>query len=286
METTTIQAGGFIFDARAGGPLGGELVLLLHGFPQSSLEWREQIAALAEAGYRAVAPDQRGYSAGARPLAVEAYRMESLVADVLGIAGALGADRFHLVGHDWGAAVAWVVAGRHADRVLTLTSLSTPHLDAFARSLREGEQRELSSYMDFFRSAGSEAAFLARDGAMLRGFFAVLGDEVAGEYVRFLSAGDGATLTGGLNWYRANQLGGQELGPIAVPTLFIWGTDDPALGREAADWTAHHVTGPYRYEVLDGAGHWLAEERAGDVTRLLLEHLAAHSMSLRRPASI
>lgn len=275
-----------MFDARAGGPPGGELVLLLHGFPQSSLEWREQVLALAAAGYRAVAPDQRGYSAGARPVEVEAYQIRHLVADVLGMASALGTDRFHLVGHDWGAVVAWTVAAQHADRVLTLTSLSTPHLDAFARSFREGEQREKSSYMAFFRSPGSEAAFLGRDGAMLRRFFAVLGDEVAGEYVRFLSAGGGAALTGGLNWYRANDVGRwQELGPISVPTLFIWGTDDPALGREAAEWTAEHMTAPYRFEVLEGAGHWLAEERARDVTRLLLEHLAAHSMGVRPRAS-
>ena len=119
-----LAVGDLVFDARAEGPADGELVLLLHGFPQTSLSWRHQLGALAAAGYRAVAPDQRGYSPGARPADVAEYRIERLVGDVLGFADALGVERFHLVGHDWGGAVAWQVAGRHPERLRTVTSLS------------------------------------------------------------------------------------------------------------------------------------------------------------------
>jgi pimeloyl-ACP methyl ester carboxylesterase len=112
-----IPVGEDVFDASVAGPEDGEVVLLLHGFPQTSWSWRHQLQALGDAGYRAVAPDQRGYSPGARPEEVERYAIPALVGDVIAIADELGAHRFHLVGHDWGAAVAWQVAGRHPDRL-------------------------------------------------------------------------------------------------------------------------------------------------------------------------
>src|SRR5688572_5632939 len=123
MTTIQLAVGDETFDARVAGPEDGDVVLHLHGFPQTSWSWRAQLDALGAAGYRAVAPDQRGYSAGARPADVERYAIPNLVADVLGIADALGAERFHLVGHDWGAAVAWQVAGRHQARLRSLTIL-------------------------------------------------------------------------------------------------------------------------------------------------------------------
>jgi pimeloyl-ACP methyl ester carboxylesterase len=132
MATVRIPVGEDTFDARVAGPEDGELVLLLHGFPQTSYSWRSQLEALGAAGYRAVAPDQRGYSAGARPAEVERYAIPALVGDVIAIADELGGHRFHLVGHDWGAAVAWQVAGRHQDRLRSLTVLSVPHPSASA----------------------------------------------------------------------------------------------------------------------------------------------------------
>ncbi|MGH9248466.1 MAG: alpha/beta fold hydrolase, partial [Acidimicrobiales bacterium] len=130
MDVTEIAVGPHTFDALADGPEDGELVLLLHGFPQTSAAWRDQVAALAAAGYRAVAPDQRGYSPRARPTELAAYAMPELVGDVIGFADVLGAERFHLVGHDWGGAVAWQVAGRHPERLHTLAAVSTPHPEA------------------------------------------------------------------------------------------------------------------------------------------------------------
>src|SRR5687768_9465199 len=135
MERIEIPAGEFVFDALAAGPADGELVVLLHGFPQTSHSWRHLLPVLAEAGYRALAPDQRGYSPRARPESVDDYRIEHLVADVLAIADWEGGHRFHLIGHDWGAAVAWQVAGRYPQRLRTLTVLSVPHPMAMSRAM-------------------------------------------------------------------------------------------------------------------------------------------------------
>jgi pimeloyl-ACP methyl ester carboxylesterase len=273
-----LAVGGLVFDARADGPDDGELVLLLHGFPQTSFSWRNQLDALGAAGYRAVAPDQRGYSPGARPADVGEYRVERLVGDVLGVADALGVERFHLVGHDWGGAVAWQVAGRHPERLRTLTSLSTPHPAAFRRSIQDGEQRDKSSYMLFFRSPEAEPFFLDNDAAGLRALYTASGlaDDAVEEYVRVLT--QPGAMTAALNWYRAADPGLVEgLGPITTPTMYVWSTYDPALGRDAAEGTAAHVEGPYRFEVLEGVGHWIAEETPDALNALLIDHLGGAS---------
>ena len=166
METLELVVGPYRYAARAAGPANGELVLLLHGFPETSYEWRAQLDALAAAGYRAVAPDQRGYTPGARPAELTEYAVDRLVDDVFGFADALGAKRFHLVGHDWGGFVAWYTAARDDGRLRTLTVVSTPHPVPFRAAMHSGgDQRDRSSYMDWFRSPDAEAGWLADDGA-------------------------------------------------------------------------------------------------------------------------
>lgn len=278
VEPLTLSASGFTFDALAAGPGDGELVLLLHGFPQTSRAWLSVLAPLAEAGYRAVAPDQRGYSPGARPHDDEAYAMDELVGDVTGIADALGAETFHVVGHDWGGAVAWQVAGAHPDRVRSLTVLSTPHPGAFAQAFAGdlgGDQIQRSSYMQVFAADGAAETMLADDAAGLRMLFQLTGmaDEGAQPYVEALSSVE--ALHAALAWYRAALAGLMGGGaPTEVRTLYIWGTEDPALGREAAEATGDHVTAPYRFVPLEGVGHWVTEDAADTVRDLLLEHLA------------
>ena len=279
IDRLTLPVGGLTFDALAAGPADGEVVLLLHGFPQTSHAWRRQVGTLAAAGYRAVAPDQRGYSPGARPTEVEAYRNEHLVADVLGLADALGTERFHLVGHDWGGAVAWQVAGRHPDRVRTLTVLSTPHPRAFVQALSGelgGDQAQRSSYMALFRADGAEHDLLREDASGLRFVFGASGlaEADAEPYLRALSTPE--ALGAALNWYRAadgSMVKG--LGPITTPTLYVWSTEDSALGREAAEATAAFVEGPYRFEVLEGVSHWIPDQAGEILDRLLLEHLGS-----------
>jgi pimeloyl-ACP methyl ester carboxylesterase len=276
VEGLELTVDDLVFDARAAGPTDGDVVLLLHGFPQTSLAWRAQLHALGEAGYRAVAPDQRGYSPGARPTDVGEYRVDRLVGDVLGFADVLGAETFHLVGHDWGGAIAWQVAGRHPERLRTLTSVSTPHPAAFRRSIEDGEQRERSGYMLFFRSPEAEPFFLDNDAAALRALYTASGlaEDAAAEYIRVLT--EPGALTGALNWYRAADLGLVEgLGPITTPTLYVWSTNDPALGRDAAEATAGHVDGPYRFEVLEGVSHWIPEEAPDALNALLLDRFAS-----------
>lgn len=276
-EELELVVGDLRFRAMAEGPDDGELVLLLHGFPQSWWEWRHQLRALGAAGYRAVAPDQRGYSPGARPEAIEDYAVDRLVGDALGMADALGADRFHLVGHDWGAIVAWHLAAAHPERLRTLSVVSVPHLAAFARALADptSEQRTKSSYIAGFQVPGAGLPMVADGGAGLRAVFQASGlDDDVEEHVRVL--GQPGAIEAALNWYRAYDFAGAALGDITVPTLFVWSTDDIAIAQEGAAWTADHVTGPYRFEVLDGVSHWIPEVEPDRLNELLLWQLGAH----------
>jgi pimeloyl-ACP methyl ester carboxylesterase len=278
-EQIEIPVGSDVFEARAAGPADGPLVVLLHGFPQSSYEWMSQLEALAGAGFRAVAPDQRGYSPGARPTGVEHYAVGHLVNDVMAIADELGGHRFHLVGHDWGAIVAWHTAAAHAGRLRSLTIVSVPHPSAWARSFLDpgSDQRVRSSYIAGFKTPGGGDAFLANGGEGLRQAFAASG--LAGhdveEHVRVLT--DPGAMDAALNWYRAHDFTDMALDEIGVPTLFVWSTEDPAIAREGAELTGEYVKAPYRFEVLEGAPHWIPEANAQELSSLLLQHLAANS---------
>jgi pimeloyl-ACP methyl ester carboxylesterase len=273
-----IEASGFVFDALVAGPEDGDPVLLLHGFPQSSHEWRAQLEALARAGHRAVAPDLRGYSPGARPEGVAAYRIDLLVGDVVAIADAIGAPAFHLVGHDWGAAIAWLAAVLHPERLRSLTAVSVPHPAAFAFALAtDPEQRRMSGYVDFFRLEGVAEQALLADGA--RALRAAYGSgaaaEAADSYVALLS--EPGALTAALSYYRANDFAaGTALPPVRVPTLYVWSTADSALGRTGAEATQRFVDAPYRFEVLEGVSHWVPEDAADALSALVLEHVAAN----------
>ncbi|MDH6704144.1 pimeloyl-ACP methyl ester carboxylesterase [Kitasatospora sp. MAA19] len=275
--TVRLTVGGHTFDGLAAGPADGELVLLLHGFPEFADCWSAELTALAAAGYRAVAVDQRGYSPDARPADIADYSVELLVADALGFADALDAPRFHLVAHDWGGLVAWALASTHPKRLRSLTVLSTPHPEALYEALNnDSDQRERSRYIREFRLPEhvAEQAMLADDAARLRAIYrGALPTDLAESNVRRLT--EPGVLTAGLNWYRAiNEELRVPAGEITVRTLFVWGTEDRALGRDAADLTAKHVSAPYRFVALEGATHWLPEADAERIVPLLLEHLA------------
>ena len=284
IERIQLQVGELTFDALAAGPENGELVFMLHGFPQSSYEFRDQIPTVAEMGFRVVAPDQRGYSPGARPEGVGAYAVPNLVADVVGMADALGRERFHVVGHDWGAAVAWSVGLTNPDRVISLVPVSVPHPFAFGEALSSstGDQAQRSSYFELFASDSAAAMFLANDAAGLRDLYSQWGeisDEDVQVYVNLLS--EPGALQAALNWYGAMNLsaggdagGGAGQTPISMPTMFVWSTEDTALGREGAELTEKYVEGPYRFEIIEGVGHWIPEEAADRFNELLREHFA------------
>jgi len=277
--------GRLTFDAiAAGDPAGasnGKLVLLLHGFPETGAGYREMADSLAAEGYYAVAPNQRGYSPKARPAETSAYTVDKLAGDVLRMATALGADKFHVVGHDWGGAVSWATAVIGAPRVSSATSLSTPHPDAMADAYANpnGEQAKMSGYMSVFRQPGYEKQLLA-DGPDGYVRFITAGgmpEATAREYAKVL--GDESAMKAALDWYRANPLPlppGSALGPSTVPSLFVWGATDRFLGRTAAEATAAHVSGSYRFVEVPGGDHWLPEKHTPAVLAALIPHLATH----------
>ncbi|WP_026275936.1 alpha/beta fold hydrolase [Salinispora tropica] len=256
-----IDVRGFAFDLHVGGPAAGPPVLLLHGFPQHSGEWADVVPLLHAAGLRTYALDQRGYSPGARPAAVSAYRLGELVGDAVAVLERLGIATAHVVGHDWGAAVGWAIAAEHPARVRSLTAVSVPHPGALAHALiTDRSQRARSAYMRLFRREGTaEAVLLALRATGLRRMLAGAGDaERVAAYVERMRA-PGA-LSAALNWYRAMSRGDlAAVGPVPVPTTYVWSDRDVAIGRTAAEACAAHVTGDYRFVELTGVSHWIPD---------------------------
>jgi pimeloyl-ACP methyl ester carboxylesterase len=276
MADLMIQLDDLTFSGLADGPTAGEPVILLHGFPQTSRALAAQVAALAAAGYRAVAPDLRGFSAGARPHEIAAYRLAEVTDDVLGIAATMGSTGFHLVGHDLGGIIAWAVAARHPEAVRSLTVASTPHLAAFGpATLHDEEQRRRSPFALFRQpDEAAERLLLADGGAALRAVYQGLPPATVDYYVDFFS--QPGVLTATLAHFRAiDYHEWAALPPAAMPTVFIWSPADPYLAASTAEATAGHVTGRYRAAVLEGVGHWIPERASEEFSRLILEHLAA-----------
>jgi pimeloyl-ACP methyl ester carboxylesterase len=278
MERFTNAAFSFeVTDTPASGGNGSEpAAILLHGFPQDRHCWERVTPALATAGCRVLAPDLRGYSPGACPAARSAYRNSELASDVLALADAAGAERFHLAGHDWGAALAWYIAGRYPDRVISLAALSVPHPQAFARAMVSGSQAVRSWYMAAWQLPWlPERTLGRRDGQALRDMLVRTGLDLASADRYAARAQDPAGLRGPLNWYRAMPFSMREpAGQIRVPTVFAWGNRDRFVSRAAAEMCGRYVTGPYRLAEFDGASHWLPEQAADQVAALLTEHFA------------
>ncbi|MDV7088761.1 alpha/beta fold hydrolase [Rhodococcus opacus] len=270
-EHAHITLGDLTFDVTTSGPADGVPVVLLHGFPESAASWEPVSARLNESGLRTYAPNQRGYSPGARPAEVDSYRIDHLVADVIGLLDALGLDTAHLVGHDWGAAVAWVVAARHPDRITSLTTVSVPHPGAFGWALREdADQKERSSYIRLLRMEGkAERVLLDENAHSLRAMFGdVVPPALVDRHVALLS--EPGALTAALNWYRAMTSDFEQTPAVTVPTTYVWSTGDQALGRAGAERCGEFVDAPYEFVVLDDATHWIPEQRPGALADAIL----------------
>ncbi|WP_059017003.1 alpha/beta hydrolase [Mycobacterium sp. M26] len=251
----------------------GPDVLLLHGWPDDRTVWREQIPALVSASYRVIAPDLRGCGESDRPTEVSAYRTPTLLADVIGLLDALEISRTHLIGHDWGAGLSWALGALLPDRIDHLACLSVGHPGAFHRT--DYDQIALSWYMLMFQFEGVAEEWLsANDYQNFRAWTRHPEPDVAVE--RLSRPGH---LTAGLNWYRAN-LGPtrlitppMELPPITSPTLGVWSSDDFAVLEPQMTQSAEYVSGPWRYERLEGVGHWIPLEAAQRCSELLLDFL-------------
>ena len=279
-ELRQIETGpGLDFDAFVDGPADAPLVLLLHGASESFHIWRAQLPALAAAGFRAVAPSLRGYSAGARPPTdgTANYGIDLLMADAMNIAAACGHGerRFHLVGHDWGGSIAWGIADKHPDRLASLSVLSRPHPTAFNRALAlpDGEQAQRSRHHKAFLEADAGARLLADGARALRERWTRSGMPAAAIERHLSVIGDPAAMEGMLAWYRARGALRAPLGPIRVPTLYIWGEADDTVGRAAAEGTRDFITGSYTFATLPGVGHFAADQAPERVNELLLAHL-------------
>lgn len=255
---TDYQRTGLVFDVRDEGPLDGEVAVLLHGFPQRSTCWRRVAPLLHAAGLRTLAPDQRGYSAGARPRRRRDYRLTQLVADVVALVDRLGTP-VHLVGHDWGAVVGWALAAHRPDLVRTLTAVSVPHPQAFARALVTSTQLLRSWYMGLFqlpwlpelsaRVPGRPWELALRGSGMAPDDLALFRAEIVAD----------DALPGALAWYRAlpSALRQNADASVAVPTTLVWSDGDSAIARAGVELTQRYCTGPYQLVVLTGVTHWI-----------------------------
>lgn len=257
VTVSTADAGELTFDLLRS-EIEGPQVIALHGFPQGARAWTRVGELLAERGIGLVAIDQRGYSPAARPEGVEHYGDRILSADVLMIADALGLDRFHLTGHDWGSHIAWVTAAESPDRVQTLTAVSIPHPTAFSRAFREDpDQAERSAYFKLFWQQGTgEQTLLADDARYIYDALDDLSADDKDYYVGRMQA-PGA-LTAALSWYRAMG-SGAPVGPVTVPTTLVWSDGDRAVGRTSARLCEQYVEADYRLVELRGVSHWIPE---------------------------
>jgi pimeloyl-ACP methyl ester carboxylesterase len=278
-ELLRADVGDLTFDVRVDGPEDGRPVLLLHGFPETSASWAKVTPLLAEAGLRTYAPDQLGYSPGARPDEVDAYAVTNLAQMTADLMTALEIPRADVVGHDWGAAVAWALAAWHPDRVRSLTAVSVPHPSAYTEASRsDPEQKERSAYIRLFWQPGKAEEVLLEDD--MRRLRRMLGPEeqtgvpaeAVEEYVAVLSA-PGA-LTAALNWYRAMS-SATPVDAVEVPTTYVWSDGDVAIGRSAAEGCARHVSGDYRFVELAGVTHWIPEQAPEQLATAILDRIAS-----------
>jgi pimeloyl-ACP methyl ester carboxylesterase len=272
MEHLDINGLDFAVDVR--GPGDGQPVVLLHGWPDRASLWDNQIPALNDAGFRTIAPDLRGFGDSAKPEETEQYNLLFLAGDVQGIMDSLGVQRAHVVGHDWGAALAWAIAGFAPDRVDKLVAMSVGHPSGFGAAGLA--QRRLSWYMLLFQFVGVAEEWLSMDDwKNMREFGS--GHRRIDQVIADCSR-PGA-LTASLNWYRANVppeslvAPALEFPPIAVPTMGIWSSGDDYLLEEPMKASGQYVSAPFRYERIDGASHWMQLDAPDEVNRLLLDFL-------------
>ena len=274
----TVEANGLEFAVNTRGEKTGTPVILLHGFPESAVMWDKFMDELAADGYYAIAPNQRGYSAGARPLEKDQYQLKHLASDVVAIADALGIEQFHLIGHAWGAGVGWQAAADYPARILSYAALSVPHIDSFGQAYREDpDQHESSAYIRFFQKPILPEFMLAKGNyEKLKKIWKEHDAQEIAHYISILSQEN--ALTAALNWYRANFPAfevGLNVGDIHVPTTFIWGNQDHALKRSGVDGTRDLVKAEYQFIEIE-AGHWMIQEKYDELTGHLKAHLAKY----------
>ena len=273
---TTFELNGMEFLCRTAGlEQKGELIIFLHGFPESSIIWEKTMTKFADMGYRCLAPDQRGYSEGARPEGYENYSFKKLAADVIGFADLVGCKgKFHLVGHDLGAALGWNVVTLYPERIQSWTALSVPHWPAYKWALENDPvQKQKGAYVIHFMEPNLPEASLAdNDFAILRRLWEGFDEETLNDYMRIFSQPTARTAT--INWYRGIMKVDEQIsyGEVETPTAFIWGNEDLAIGRAGVERSHSYMKGYYDFHELD-AGHWLTEFNEPEISKIIINHI-------------
>jgi pimeloyl-ACP methyl ester carboxylesterase len=268
-----VDSSGVSLHVEITGPDSGPPVVLLHGFPDSSRLWSNQVEKMAGAGFRVIVPDQRGYGRSDKPNEIEEYHMVLLASDVVAILDGVGVERAAVVGHDWGSAIAWTVASFAPERVDRLVALSVGHPIAFATAGMA--QRQKSWYLLLFHFEEIAEQWLSEDD--WANFRAWSNHPDADAVIADLEAN--GSLTPGLNWYRANVSpralveATPDLPPVRVPTLGVWGSNDFALNEEQMTGSSKFVESDWQYRRIEGAGHWMQLDAPDEVNRLLLDYL-------------
>jgi len=265
------------FDCRIAGNESDELLILLHGFPETSIMWRPLMEDLAPMGFYCVAPNMRGYSKNACPKGKKHYSIEKLSQDVLDLAHSLGKTIFHVIAHDWGSVIGWYLAYHHSSNILSYTALSVPHLKGFFEALQnDADQQERSKYIKMLVIPFvAEYSIRKNDFKLFRKLWKHSSEEELQDYLTTFR--EKKVLTAALNYYRANfgKSRTEDIGDIEVPTLFIWGNKDMAIGAKGVTLGHQHMKGPYTFLELE-AGHWLMQTVYGQMKPSILKHLAAY----------
>ncbi|NLW77919.1 MAG: alpha/beta hydrolase [Ruminococcaceae bacterium] len=277
IKKTFVTANGFTFSCRTCGmDNSGELVLFLHGFPETTIMWVRLMQELAAKNYRCVAFDQRGYSDGARPDGMEHYEVKKLAGDVVAVADTFpDSQKFHLVGHDWGSAIGWVTVTLYSDRIITWNSLSNPHAEPYRWGIdNDPSQKEQSAYIHYLMGPGDpEKVYLDNDMARLRGAWAGFPQEQFDEYIALFQ--QPAVLKAATHYYRAIMTYPMEIDfqPLTMPVLSILGMKDVYVSMLTSDKSHAYMRGYYKYIQLPDADHWLLEKNYDDVAPEIIEHI-------------
>lgn len=279
VEIKELKANGLTFQCRVCGlENSGDPIIFLHGFPETSHMWEGIMIDFASKGYRCLAPNQRGYSPGARPRGVKNYLINELASDVVALADAVEFKKFHLVGHDWGAGCGWAVVELYRNRIQSWSALSVPHMAAFDYAKQnDPNQMKQSRYIDLFQvPVIPEMMSSFGNYKMLRKAWHIIPNEEVEDYLTVFGKYSGRKST--INWYRANTNMPIEFRHVSLPTLFIWGNKDLYIGRTGVEMAKQYMAGEYNMVELD-AGHWLIQEKFERVRDEILNHIQNHPMN-------
>ncbi len=283
-EILKIKVDHLTFDCRADGDSANELVIFLHGWPETSHMWKKLMASCSKDGFYCIAPNLRGYSKGACPKGKKQYSLDKLAKDVLAISKSLNKSKFHLVGHDWGAVIGWKVVHDYKDRILSWTGISVPHLQAFGKAIVDDpEQRKMSQYIKNFQVPYlPEIRIRKHDFHLFKKLWKNSDPDEIDDYLKVFR--NPKQLTASLNYYRSNYkllkraAKNQILGDIHVPTVFIWGNKDLAIGSHAVKESHQYMKNDYEFIELD-SGHWLIQTKYQELEKAIRGHILKNKNS-------